>query len=72
MPLKTLDKCKILLYTIDTVKTETDKGDREMQINKGDTIKTKYQEIHIVIAIWDNVITTNKGYVHISNVVKVF
>lgn len=43
-----------------------------MTIKPGDTIKTKYQEVHIVISIWDNVITTNKGYVHVSNVTKVY
>ena len=40
-------------------------------IRKGNRIRTNYQEWHTIISIWDNVITTDKGYVHISNVMKV-
>ena len=42
-----------------------------MQVKKGDRIRTKYQEWHRVIEVWDNVITTDKGHVHVANVVEV-
>ena len=42
-----------------------------MKVKAGDRIRTSCQEWHTVVSVWDNVITTDKGYVHVSNVMEV-
>ena len=40
-------------------------------IKKGDKVRDGVGRIHTVLDIWDNVLTTDKGHLHISNVMEI-